>query len=56
MYELIKHSSKQATSDIAGNHMVNGMRFNKSAALLKKSIRSLELNHDGELIEYRQRY
>ena len=31
------------------------MRFNKNPALLK-SHESLELNHDGELIEYRQRH
>ena len=55
MYELIKHSPNKQPAILleTTRESMARMRFNKSAALLKKH-ESLELNHDGELIEYRQ--
>ena len=55
MYELIKHSPNKQPAILLETtcESMARMRFNKSAELLKKH-ESLELNHDGELIEYRQ--
>ena len=55
MYELIKHFPNKQPAILLETtcESMARMRLNKSAALLKKN-ESLELKHDGELIEYRQ--
>lgn len=55
MYELIKHYPNKQPAILMETtcESMALMRFNKSAELLKKN-ESLELKHDGELIEYRQ--
>ena len=54
MYELIKHfpSGSSVTVFVTCEYMVR-MRFAKSAALLKQHA-SLELKHDGKLIDSRK--
>lgn len=55
MYSLIKHYKGKISAVLFETtcESMARMLFNKSAALLKKN-ESLELKHDGELIEYRQ--
>lgn len=55
MYELIKHftSGSSATLFVTTCESMARIRFTKSAALLKQH-ESLELKHDGALLDYRQ--
>lgn len=55
MYSLIKHSPNKPSIILLETpcESVARMRFEKSATLLKQ-YESIELKHDGELINYRQ--
>ncbi|MCB1767472.1 MAG: hypothetical protein KDJ22_15670 [Candidatus Competibacteraceae bacterium] len=55
MYELIKHAPNKSSTILLETtcESMALMRFEKSAALLKQH-ESLELKHDGEVIEYQQ--
>ena len=55
MYELIKYVHNRPTVILLETtcESMARMRFEKSAGLLKRQ-ESLELKHDGELIDYRQ--
>lgn len=55
MYELIKHYPKKPDRILLETtcESMARMRFEKSAMMLRQH-ESLELKHDGELLEYQQ--